>query len=402
MAQHLSTSCKLVAIGPFVRPAGTFGSQLSTWTVLAAISGSFQKSLRHMRLPNSVSPLLYSLFTYDLTPVHGSTTVVGLISDELAYREEVQYLTIWCANNNLDLNIKEIKEIIVDFGKTKGDTHSPMCINRMWLSVFPASTFWMSLTWTTTLVKSAHKHLFISTCPLRLFWTSATLPTASQYGIAIALPHTGKHCRGWRRLPNASLFLHPPLRLSSASSVCGQTASSGTPLSPVTEACPPPLLQNSLFQDQQERLFLFKCHLAKLSPSHSFNDWTFLSPNPPNSPSKVCTFLLPSTMDPVSHSLLQTFALCQPAGCWPLLTYHCPLPHCCTIYALTCQYIFMPLSMLYISVLYWYSTVYTVHIYIFIHSYTAHILYIMSATSITRTCIFAVIPAHFTRTHTHP
>ena len=47
-----------------------------------------------------LSPLLYSVFTYDCTPLHGSTffkladntTVVCLINNELAYREEVQHL----------------------------------------------------------------------------------------------------------------------------------------------------------------------------------------------------------------------------------------------------------------------------------------------------------------------
>jgi hypothetical protein len=53
-----------------------------------------------------LSPSLYSLFTYDCVPVHGSNTivkftddtaVVGLISDndESAYREEVKHLVAW-------------------------------------------------------------------------------------------------------------------------------------------------------------------------------------------------------------------------------------------------------------------------------------------------------------------
>ena len=77
---------------------------------------------------------LYSLFTYDCTPTHGSnitvkfaddTTVIGLISnnDESAYREEVQHLTVWCANNNLALNTKKTKELIVDYRKSNDGTH---------------------------------------------------------------------------------------------------------------------------------------------------------------------------------------------------------------------------------------------------------------------------------------
>jgi len=44
------------------------------------------------------------------------TTVVRLITkgDESAYREEVQRLTEWCTENNLSLNIKKTKELIID------------------------------------------------------------------------------------------------------------------------------------------------------------------------------------------------------------------------------------------------------------------------------------------------
>ncbi len=59
-----------------------------------------------------LSPLLYSLYTYDCTATHSSTvivkfandtTVVGLITedDETAYREEVYALTRWCLENHL-------------------------------------------------------------------------------------------------------------------------------------------------------------------------------------------------------------------------------------------------------------------------------------------------------------
>lgn len=59
-----------------------------------------------------LSSFLYSLSTHDCRPVHRSniiikfrddTTVIGVISnnDEAAYREDVQHLTRWCADNNL-------------------------------------------------------------------------------------------------------------------------------------------------------------------------------------------------------------------------------------------------------------------------------------------------------------
>lgn len=86
-----------------------------------------------------LSPLLYCLYTYDCSPVHGDnmivkfaddTTVVGLISDgdETAYRGEVQRLTTWCSVNNLTLNTTKTKEIIVDFRRKKSD-HPPLYIN---------------------------------------------------------------------------------------------------------------------------------------------------------------------------------------------------------------------------------------------------------------------------------
>ncbi|KAF0036611.1 hypothetical protein F2P81_011923 [Scophthalmus maximus] len=89
-----------------------------------------------------LSPFLYSLFTHDCRPVHGSNTiikfaddtpVIGLISnnDETAYREEVQHLAAWCADNNLLLNTSKTKELIVDFRRKRGSTHNPIHINGM-------------------------------------------------------------------------------------------------------------------------------------------------------------------------------------------------------------------------------------------------------------------------------
>lgn len=55
-----------------------------------------------------LSPLLYSIFTHDCSPIHPTniivkfaddTTIGGLISNnnEAAYREEVKHLTNWCS-----------------------------------------------------------------------------------------------------------------------------------------------------------------------------------------------------------------------------------------------------------------------------------------------------------------
>jgi len=56
--------------------------------------------------------------------------VIGLVSnnDESAYRKEVQGLAEWCAHNNLALYTKKTKELIVDFRRTKGSTHTPPSI----------------------------------------------------------------------------------------------------------------------------------------------------------------------------------------------------------------------------------------------------------------------------------
>jgi hypothetical protein len=75
-----------------------------------------------------LSPLLYSLFTYDCVTTHTSnsiikfaddTTVVGLITnnDETSYREEARALGVWCQENNLSPIINKSWELIVDFRK---------------------------------------------------------------------------------------------------------------------------------------------------------------------------------------------------------------------------------------------------------------------------------------------
>ena len=84
-----------------------------------------------------LSPLLYTLYTNDFIPSHPSntiikfaddTTVVGLVSggDETAYREEVQRVSTWCAENNLILNTSKTKELIIDYMRNKPDIQ-PIC-----------------------------------------------------------------------------------------------------------------------------------------------------------------------------------------------------------------------------------------------------------------------------------
>ncbi|KAK1784187.1 hypothetical protein P4O66_003976 [Electrophorus voltai] len=87
-----------------------------------------------------LSPLLYSLYTYDCTATSSSNTivkfaddtvVVGLISDndERAYLEEIKHLENWCQENNLLLNVSKTKELIVDCSKKQERHYQPVTIS---------------------------------------------------------------------------------------------------------------------------------------------------------------------------------------------------------------------------------------------------------------------------------
>ncbi|XP_030283157.1 uncharacterized protein LOC115587459 [Sparus aurata] len=96
--------------------------------------------------------------------------MIGLISnnDESAYREEVQHLTVWCASNDLALNTKKTKELIVDYRKSNDGTHTPICINgtevdRVTSFMFLGVHISEDLSWTlntSTLTKKIHQRLF--------------------------------------------------------------------------------------------------------------------------------------------------------------------------------------------------------------------------------------------------
>uniref|UniRef100_A0AAZ1X6I0 Reverse transcriptase domain-containing protein n=1 Tax=Oreochromis aureus TaxID=47969 RepID=A0AAZ1X6I0_OREAU len=100
-----------------------------------------------------LSPLLYTLYTHDCVSTHpdnavikfaDDTTVVGLISggDETAYRAEVQRLSDWCVDNNLDLNTTKTKELVVDFRRRKSELQ-PVSINGSVWKGSPVSSFWV-------------------------------------------------------------------------------------------------------------------------------------------------------------------------------------------------------------------------------------------------------------------
>ena len=125
-----------------------------------------------------LSPLLYSLYTYDCVAKYQAnaiykfaddTTIVGRItnSDESEYRREVQNLEEWCKANNLSLNAGKTKELIVDFRKTRGE-HSPIFIDgteveRVKSIKFLRVTIADDLSWSLradAVVKKAQQRLF--------------------------------------------------------------------------------------------------------------------------------------------------------------------------------------------------------------------------------------------------
>ncbi len=71
-----------------------------------------------------LSPLLYTLLTYDCSATSPSThivkfadetAVVGLISNEKEYRLEVEQPEGWCRANNRSINVNKMKKMIVGF-----------------------------------------------------------------------------------------------------------------------------------------------------------------------------------------------------------------------------------------------------------------------------------------------
>ncbi|KAK3539728.1 hypothetical protein QTP70_012875 [Hemibagrus guttatus] len=126
-----------------------------------------------------LSPLLYSLYTYDCVAISSSTNiikfadntaVVGLISnnDKMAYLEEIKNLETWCQDNNLLLNISKTKELIVDFSTKQERNYQPLIINGTPME--RVDSFWylgvhirQDISWSfhaNTLVKKAQQRLY--------------------------------------------------------------------------------------------------------------------------------------------------------------------------------------------------------------------------------------------------
>ena len=87
-----------------------------------------------------LSPLLYNIYTHDCIATNSSNTIIkfaddtvvlGLISNnnEQAYLKEVADLALWCQSNNLALNVRKTKEMVVDFRKVSSNKHTPVTIS---------------------------------------------------------------------------------------------------------------------------------------------------------------------------------------------------------------------------------------------------------------------------------
>ncbi|KAK1784028.1 hypothetical protein P4O66_004470 [Electrophorus voltai] len=184
-----------------------------------------------------LSPLLYSLYTYDFTATSSSiivkfaddTVVMGLISDnnERAYLEEIIHLENWCQENNLLLNVSKTKELIVDCSKKQERQYQPVMINGTTVERVDSFRYLgvhilQDLSWsrhTNSLAKKARQHLYhltrclsTSDCPPRYCGTStpalsrASSQGTSQSGLGTAPSRTDKHSKGWCAQQSASLI----------------------------------------------------------------------------------------------------------------------------------------------------------------------------------------------------
>ncbi|KAI3368906.1 hypothetical protein L3Q82_025426 [Scortum barcoo] len=125
-----------------------------------------------------LSPLLFTLLTHDCSAIHPSclivkfaddTAVVGRIAnnDESDYRQEVEHLEGWCRQNNLCINVKKTKEMIVDFRRGR-HLPSPLYIGGTAVEVVSSFRYLGvhisdDLTWsknTSCLIRKAHQRLY--------------------------------------------------------------------------------------------------------------------------------------------------------------------------------------------------------------------------------------------------
>ncbi|KAI2650648.1 putative RNA-directed DNA polymerase from transposon BS [Labeo rohita] len=133
-----------------------------------------------------LSPLLFSLYTNDCTSKDPSvkllkfaddTTVICLIRDggESAYRQEVEQLSLWCSQNNLEFNTLKTVEMTVDFPR-KPPALTPLTIMNSTVAAvdsfkFLGTNISQDLKWDIhidLIVKKAQQRLYFL-CQLKKF-----------------------------------------------------------------------------------------------------------------------------------------------------------------------------------------------------------------------------------------
>ncbi|KAK1791023.1 hypothetical protein P4O66_002073 [Electrophorus voltai] len=125
-----------------------------------------------------LSPLLYSMYTFDCVATSSFTTIIkfaddtfimGPISgnDERAYLEEIKHLENWCQENNL-LNVSKTKELIVDCSRKQERHYQPVRTNGTTVERVDSFRYLgvhisQDLSWsrhTNSLAKKACQHLY--------------------------------------------------------------------------------------------------------------------------------------------------------------------------------------------------------------------------------------------------
>ncbi len=150
-----------------------------------------------------------------------------------------EYLTKWCQENHLSLNIDKTKELVVDFRRQSRE-HTPISIDKTPVERVNSFKFLgvhitEDLTWSThtdAVLKKAHQRLFFLRRLRKLEWAPASSdpstpalwraswPAASPPGLETAPLATAKLCKGSCELPATLLEVSfPPSRTSTPGGV---------------------------------------------------------------------------------------------------------------------------------------------------------------------------------------
>jgi hypothetical protein len=146
-----------------------------------------------------LSPFLYSLMTSDcisssdnnlIVKFADDTTVAGFIrgADESDYRHQVDELVVWCAENNLQLNVAKTKEIIVDFRRKKTPV-SPLVIDGSEVERVDCFKF-LGIHISGDLTWSAHVEQCVAKAQRRLFFLRRLKSFRLETSLLVKFYHT--------------------------------------------------------------------------------------------------------------------------------------------------------------------------------------------------------------------